>query len=340
MLFNSFADVNGIIVNGGELGDAWKAFTTGISEIKNTWINRKSPTEMMARAEAWGAVDAGSFLDTMGQAYGSMFMTGKAKALSDKFFKYTGAEGWNRGIRAVASSVAERIITEWKTEGIDASDKASKARVERLFGKGFDVANIKLDAEGRLDITDPLNQAAITRWMLDAIPAPTAAHRPIWGSDPHFQVFMHLKNYTYSFHRVVMKNAIEQAKLGNMRPISAVALGYMPIMIAAGAIKEMLIPGDEPPWMKGGMDSYLSYGFSRAGVLGVPQMYVDNLFNVTQIIDHPTKALDNFDPAGLFGPTTDQLQDMLSVPFMEDHSLLGEGLGSLPGGNVLRRIGR
>ena len=57
----------------------------------------------MNRAELWGAVDAGSFADAIGQAYGSSFMTGHARRMSDKFFKWTGAEGWNRGVRAVAA---------------------------------------------------------------------------------------------------------------------------------------------------------------------------------------------------------------------------------------------
>jgi len=326
MLFTSFQDVMGMVREGGEMGDAWTAFVSGIREIKSTITNKKTPSEMMERAEFWGAVDAGSFLDSLGEAYGSVFMTGKAKKMSDAFFKYTGAEGWNRGVRAVASQVAERIITEWKRDGVDPKDLAVKARVERLFGEGFNVANIKLDAQGRLDITDAANQAAVTRWVLDAVPAPTAAHRPIWGSDPHFQTFMHLKNYTYTFHRVAMKGAVEQAKLGNYRPALVLALGYAPIAIAGGAIKEMLIPGDEPPWMKGGLDGYLQYGWDRAGVLGVPQMYANSLFDL--------------DPAAVFGPTVDQVQNALSIPLMDNHSAIGESLGALPGGNLLKRLER
>ena len=323
MLFTSFQDVMGIVANGGEMNDAWNAFVSGIKEIKNSWTDKKDTGRMMSRAELWGAVDAGSFADAVGQAYGSPFMSANARRLSDKFFKYTGAEGWNRGVRGVASQVAERTILEWKQHGVDMSDQAAKARVERLFGKGFDVANIKLDADGNLDITDAKNQAAVTRWVLDAVPTTSAAHRPIWGSDPHYQMFIQFKNYTYSFHRILLKGAVEQAKLGNYRPALVLALGYMPIAIAGGAIKEMLIPGEEPPWMKGGLDGYLSYGFSKAGVLGVPQMYAQNLYDL--------------DPAATFGPTIDQIQNVMSIPLFEQRTLLGEGLGALPGGNLLRR---
>lgn len=323
MLFTSFQDVMGIVANGGEMNDAWNAFVSGIKEIKNSWTDKKDGSRMMNRAELWGAVDAGSFADAIGQAYGSSFMTGHARRMSDKFFKWTGAEGWNRGVRAVAAQVAERTILEWKQGGIDLSDPAAKARIERLYGKGATADSIKLDADGQLDISSPANQAAVTRWVLDAVPTTSAAHRPIWGSDPHYQMFIQFKNYTYSFHRILLKGAVEQAKLGNYRPALVLAVGYMPIAIAGGAIKEMLIPGEEPPWMQGGLDDYLSYGFTKAGVLGVPQMYAQNLYDL--------------DPAATFGPSIDQLQNVMSIPIFEKRTLLGEGLGALPGGNLLRR---
>ncbi len=346
MLFTSFQDIVGVVANGGEAQDAWKALVAGIREVKNTFTDSKDLNAEMERAEFWGTVDAGAFLESTAQAHGSPFMSGRAKTMSDAFFKYTGAVGWNRGVRAVATSTAERIITQWKQNGIDPKDKALAARVADLFGEGFDVKNIKLDAEGRLDINDPANQAAVTRWVLTAVPAPTAAHRPIWGSDPHFQVFMQLKNYTYSFHRIMLKGAVSQARLGNYRPAMAMAVGYAPIAIAAGAIKEMLIPGEEPPWMQGGLDDYLSYGYARAGILGVPQMVMGSLVDLSELPGgNLGKAGSAFDPAGLAGPTVDQLQNILSIPFgefmaMRDHTMIGEGLGALPGGNLVKRLER
>lgn len=346
MLFTSFQDVAGIVVNGGEAKDAWNAFVEGIREIRNTVFDHKNPSAAVGDAEFWGTVDSGAYLESTAQAQGSPFMSGKAKVWSDKFFKYTGAVGWNRGVRAVATQVAERIITGWKTNGIDRNDKAAVARLEDLYGKDFDPANIKLDADGRLAKDDPANQAAITRWVLTAVPAPTAAHRTIWMSDPHWAVFAQLKNYTYSFHRIMMKNAADQARLGNYRPALAMMAGYIPIAIAAGAVKEMLIPGEEPPWMKGGLDGYLNYGFSRAGVLGVPQMMLGSLVDASQLPGgNFGKAGSSFDPAGLAGPTVDQVQNILSIPFgefmaMKDHTVIGEGLGALPGGNMLKRLER
>lgn len=344
-LFTNFQDVVGLVVNGGEAKDAWTGFVEGIREIRNTIFDKKDPSAAVADAEFWGTVDSGAYLESTAQAQGSPFMSGKAKVLSDKLFKYNGMVGWNRGVRAAATQVAVRIISGWAKNGIDTNDKAAVSRMEDLFGKGFDPKNIKFGPDGNLE-KNAANQAAVTRWVLTAVAAPTAAHRTIWMSDPHYAVFAQLKSYSYSFHRVMMKNAADQARLGNYRPVMAMGLGYMPIAIAAGAIKEMLIPGEEPPWMKGGLDGYLQYGFGRAGVLGVPQMMLGNLVDVSEIPGlNFGKAGAAFDPATLAGPTVDQLQNILSVPFgefmaMRDHTVIGEGLGALPGGSMLRRLER
>ena len=93
--------------------------------------------------------------------------------------------------------------------------------------------------------------------------------------------------------------------------------------------------------MQGGLDGYLQYGWDRAGVLGIPQMYGANLFDS--------------DPAAAFGPTANQLQDLITVPFGElqvdvpmtdmklgwrDHRVFEEAFAAAPFGSVLRRAGK
>ena len=324
-LFGSMNDVMGIVVNGGELGDAWDAFTKGVREIGLSWKGQKSADDAARRAELFGTIEATVALDALGETYGSMWQSGRMKKVSDNFFKWNGMEGWNRAMRITATAVAERQILDYKQNGYDKNDPAAVARFERLFGKGFDPANIAVDADGRVDVSDAKNQAAVMRWVSDAVMLPNASHRPIPASDPHFATFYHLKQFSYTMHRVMLKNAMEQAKLGNYRPAMVLVTGYAPVMIAADAAKELMIPGDEPPWMKNGIGAYLRHGIERAGLGGVPQMYLSN------VID--------FDPAALFGPTVDQVQNMASIPFMEKHTVTKEGLGALPGGNVLRRAG-
>lgn len=318
VLFSSINDVMGIVANGGELSDAWKALVRGMREVRLRWKDEKSDDIRAQRAEAWGTVEAGSFMDSLGQTYGSMYMTGNAKRLSDSFFKWTGMEGWNRAMRIEATAVAERALRGLKRVGFDKTDKAAVARWEALYGQGMETSQIALDADGNLDLNDAKNQAAMMRYVNNAIMTPNAAHRTIWGSDTRLAAFWHLKQFSYTFHRVMLKGAMEQAKLGNFRPAMVLALGYAPVTIAAGAVKEMLIPGDEPPWMKGGLGDYLSYGVSRAGIFGVPGMTWSSVSDDYGV--------------NLLGPSVSQVA---SVPF---DNPVKTGLRALPMGSLLGRM--
>jgi hypothetical protein len=318
VLFSSVNDIMGIVAQGGELKDAWKGLVRGLREVRLRWKDEKSTDTAALRAEEWGTVEAGSHMEVLGQMYGSMYMTGMARKMSNSFFKWNGMEGWNRAMRIEATAVAERALTGLARHGYDKTDKAAVARVAGLYGDNFDTSKIALTPEGRLDTTDAANQAAMMRWVSNAIMTPNAAHRTIWGSDPRMAPFWHLKQFAYTFHRVMLKGAYEQAKLGNFRPAAVLALGYAPVTIAAGAVKEMMIPGEEPPWMQGGLDDYLAYGVSRAGIFGIPGMTYSSVSD-----DYGVNML---------GPTVSQVA---SVPFDEP---VKTGLRAMPLGTLLGRM--
>ena len=82
-------------------------------------------------------------------------------------------------------------------------------------------------------------------------------------------------------------------------------------------MKELLIPGDEPPWMKMGLGSMIEHGVDRAGVFGIPQMFGEAVARDYGI--------------GLLGPSVGQISGMISDP------LARSALGSLPAGSLLRR---
>ena len=318
VLFSSINDVMGLVAQGGDLKDAWKGLVRGLREVRLRWKDEKSTDTAALRAEEWGTVEAGSHMEVLGQIYGSMYMTGLARKMSNSFFKWNGMEGWNRAMRIEATVVAERALTGLAKHGYDKTDKAAVARVEGLYGENFDTSKIALTPEGRLDTTDAANQAAMMRWVSNAIMTPNAAHRTIWGSDPRMAPFWHLKQFAYTFHRVMLKGAYEQAKLGNYRPAAVLALGYAPVTIAAGAVKELMIPGEEPPWMQGGLDDYLAYGVSRAGIFGIPGMTYSSVSD-----DYGVNML---------GPTVSQVA---SVPFDEP---VKTGLRAMPLGTLLGRM--
>jgi hypothetical protein len=323
-LFTSMSDIGGIVVRGGTLDDAYQAFTFGIREVVNGMQGKTSRDDLTKLAEGLGTVDAGTFMDDLGQMHSSQFMEGRLRRLNDKLFKWNGMEAWNRAMRVQATGAAVRFIERH----LDAPTKHSKRYLEDELGLR-DGADAYLK-DGALDTDNPAVQQAIVRWVNGAILRPNAMQRPIMASDPHYQLFYHLKQFTYSFHKVILARAYNEAKEGNYTPTAALLAGYVPIIIAADIMKEMLLPGDEPAWMKGGIGGVVGHGFDRAGLLGVPQMGFD-------AVEFAWKRGNPAEMSGLFGPAPDQVVDWLQVPLTEAHSVGGELLRALPFTGVASR---
>jgi hypothetical protein len=328
-LFTSMSDIGGIVVRGGTLDDAYQAFTSGIREVIKGWRSEAtgdapSRDALTKLAEKIGTVDAGTFMDSLGQMNSSQFMEGKLRNLNNKLFKWNGMEAWNRAMRVQATGAAARFIERH----LNTPGKHSKRYLEDELGlrDGKD-AYMK---NGRLDTDNEVVQQAIVRWVNGAILRPNAMQRPIMASDPHYQLFYHLKQFTYSFHKVILARAYNEAKEGNYTPTAALLAGYVPIIIAADIMKEMLLPGDEPAWMKGGIGDVVGHGFDRAGLLGVPQMGFD-------AVKFAWKRGNPAEMSGLFGPAPDQVVDWLQVPLTEAHTLGGELLRAAPFTGVASR---
>jgi len=319
-LFSSFGDPLGIVVRGGEMKDAWNAFTRGVREVRLRWKNEHSTDDMAKLAEQLGTVDAGSFLDALGQTYSSVFMYGKFKTINDALFKWNGMEAWNRAMRIQATGAAVGFIKSHLTKPGEHSLRYMKDEL------GLDPAKKDkwLMKDGELDYSRDEVKTAIMRWVDGAILRPNAAQRPVVASDPHYALFYHLKQFVYSFHKTILKRAYVEAQHGNWSPAMALVAAYIPVMIAADLAKEMLLPDDDPPWMKQGLSGAVSHGFWRANLLGIPGMGVE--------------TYRRGDASSVLGPQIDQLADLISVPFSERHTALGEGFGALPGGSVWRRM--
>jgi len=184
--------------------------------------------------------------------------------------------------------------------------------------------------------SDRVREAVLT-WVNGAVLRPNASHRPIYASDPHYMLFYHLKQFAYSFHKVILRRAWVEAKEGNYAPAAALFTGYVPVSIAADVVKELLIVGDDDPWWtKGGLTAYLEHGIARANLGGVPQMWLgDTLADPIKIFNNPEGVASRV--SNVLGPAPDQLVDLLTVPMFDNKSLERELIGGVPGGVLLRR---
>lgn len=334
-LFASINDVVGMVARGGTMKDSFQAFTRGIKEVGLMWKGEYSQDELAKLAERLGTVGGGNYLDAMGQTYSSQFMYGKLRRWNDALFKWNGLEAWNRAARIQATGVAIEFIKRH----VEKPNEHSKRYLEELFGKDYDTSLIMKD--GDLDYSNDRVREAVLTWVNGAVLRPNASHRPIYASDPHYMLFYHLKQFAYSFHKVILRRAWIEAKAGNYTPAAALFTGYVPVSIAADVVKETLIMGDDDPWWtKGGLTAYLEHGIARANLGGVPQHLLGDIVpDPIAMFKDPGEELSKIASraSNVLGPAPDHLIDLLTVPLFDNKTISDELAGSVPGGVLIRR---
>ena len=321
-LFSSFVDPLGIVVRGGEMRDAWSAFTRGIKSVVGQWgdmlrdeAKPKQKDQWEKLAELAGVIDSATFSHLLTDEYASVYLDGRAKKINEFMFKANGMEAWNRSMRISATKTAVKFMEAHnKGEGVH-----SKRWMRDL---GFEPGQLPLDVDGNLitnkrvmmsqfpGISEDTAEAmvekvhkAINRWVEGAILSPNASQRPAWGSDPRFSMFWHLKQFAYSFHETILKRAVGEAKQGNAMPLGVLAW-YIPTMIVADVIKGMAVNGGSlPDYMKGyDMSDWMMHGIDRSGVLGAGNVALDGVQ----------------DPWGIAGPAVEQIADSFTNPLQQN----------------------
>lgn len=293
-LFASVVDPLGMVARGATMKEAYETFLRGMKEVFTNWADmvRENPKERVADkweilAEHIGALDSILFSHHVAEEYSSTYLSPGAKKVNDALFKINGMESWNRGVRAGAVRSAVKFI--------ERHSKLPEVHSERWMRElGLTPGHIALDPFGELildtkelaaakGISEPeaarrveVLHSAINRWVLGAILTPNAAQRPAWASDPHYSIFFHLKQFSYSFHQTILKRAVKEMNHGNLAPIGAFA-GYIPIMIASDVVKGLIVGGGElPNHMKGyDLGDWVKHGIERSGTLGIAGIGVD-----------------------------------------------------------------
>lgn len=332
-LFASVVDPIGLVARGAEMNEAFDAFKRGLVEVGRSWKNLMSDMPPQRRQDQWermaeyiGSVDAAAFEGQVSDMYASVYMNPTAKKWNDTFFKLNGMEGWNRGVRIGATKAAVQFIQRHSA----LPQKDSKRWLDEL---GIKPGDVVLDAEGNMvvsvgeiaalkgvsrdqarDIAGRLH-AGINRWVTGAVLTPNAAQRPAWSSDPHYSMFFHLKQFTYSFHQTILKRAAREGMQGNITPMLAL-FAYIPIMIGSDLIKGLIQGGGELPSHMKGMDAgdWILYGAERSGIAGLGMIGIDA----------------GQDLSSVAGPAVEQIIDSFSDP------LERTAVNALPASPLLR----
>lgn len=294
-LFSSVVDPLGLVARGGTMKEAYDTFLRGMKEVVSTWGDMAHEKTRVREGDKWddlaravGVVDHALFSSfSVNDDHTGMYMSRRAQAFNDKLFKLNGMEAWNRGMRAGATKSAVQFLTRhaqqpnehstrWLAElGLTKSDLAFDSDGQLITDKNAlatEKGISKPEAERRMEKV----HFAIARWVQGAILTPNAAQRPGWASDPHYSMFFHLKQFSYSFHQTIMRRAVNELNYGNMVPMGSF-LWYVPIMIASDITKGLLQGGGSLPKYMQGMTAgdWMMRGAERAGVLGLGNIGVD-----------------------------------------------------------------
>lgn len=263
-LFSNLIDPLGVAMRSNDMKEAWKAFTYGIKGIADQ-IRGAGDDAQTEMARTLGLIDEQNMLEAMGHVYNSMHMSRFLKNINSKFFRYNGMEMWNQRMRVAAMMAAQRFILSHAGGGApkisysgiknDSSGREnhSKRYLEELGITEKDVFQLQdgtialtkdqlLQAgakkEDVLDIEKRI-QAAVFKWVDGAVLRPNAAHRPIWGSDPRYQLIFHLKQFTFSFQNTILRRVGEELKHGNVAP-GWILMSYVPFMFLSDVMKGSL----------------------------------------------------------------------------------------------------
>lgn len=299
-VFSSVVDPMGMMVRGGSAGQAWGTFKRAIREVPAGLKGQEVDDYWTDMSEALGVIESA----TLNNALGSLYLQGAvgdtARKINDKFFRFNLMEQWNRSMHVGATEAAVKFIAKHK-------DLKGPHSARYLAELGLKPEDIQL-VDGRVKLTtaDGLSEAhaaklkvAVNLWVDGAILRPDAADKPVWMNDPHYMLVAHLKQFVYAFHHTIIDRVVHEFKHGNANPALALT-SYVPVMIAADAVKGFLVNGgDEPEWKKSwGPGEYLMNGVERAGLFGVGQFGVDALTG---------------NAGSLAGPTLGQLGEAIQV---------------------------
>ena len=279
-LFSQMVDPVVLAARSGELKDAGNAYMTAIKRLTGKQVDGEELANML------GIISQDSVLEAMGAAYGTAHMSRRMRHINQVFFKYNGMQGWNNSMRIAATAAGERYLI------------ANKSNDKALAELGLTSKDVKVDKNGRLNVSSPNVQQAMFRFVDQAVLRPSASNRPVWMSDPRFLLVAHLKQFTYAMHNVVLKRASRELADGNPKPWGILML-TLPTILAADMAKFALTGGMPASW---GFKDYLVHAVERSGLLGLGDFGVQ----ATRGVD-----MGKMPGEGLLGPTFENLMEIL-----------------------------
>jgi hypothetical protein len=316
-VLTSLVDPLGVAVRTNSLGEAWNTFKYS---VKNTVrqsdlfgnVHDKDAMEMLA--EDYGIIEDAGIASNLHNMYESITLRGFSKRVNDALFKYNLLNGWVRTNKIMAMAAGQRFMVR------AAQGKFGENSGRYLEELGLTKDDIVIDDNGSLvarkeglmargvsedraeEIAEKLRLASV-QMVEQSMLNPSAAERPNWANNPYFAPIFHLKQFAFSFNKVIMDRMYHEADFGNYKPALAVGL-YVPGIMTADFIRSGMsnMGGDEPEWKKNWTFSdYLAEGVKRSGIAGPTGVA---LSDAGQDLKYGGTGIESF-----AGPTAGQIFD-------------------------------
>jgi hypothetical protein len=236
--------------------------------------------------------------------YGGVNIDGLPHKLNETLFKYNGMNGLTRSVRLAALSTAINFIKKHADhpEG-----------VRHLNELGLKPSDVQLTEHGQLKILedDGLTpeqstkmQSALNRFVDEAAMRPNVGERPKWGANPYFAPLFHLKQYIFTFNKVMnAKLEHELLEHGNVTPY-IMAASYIPIMASTSMLRDAITHGGSLP-PNASFLHYLGSGMGRSGLFGPSDLAE------AAVVGTATGNVNMMQQA--MGPTASQAMDMFGA---------------------------
>jgi hypothetical protein len=130
---------------------------------------------------------------------------------------------------------------------------------------GLTPKDVKAGADGYVIRNEKID-AALNRFVNEAVVRPTPGQRPGWQNDPNFQLAAQYKGYLYSFFNTITRRALHEVDKGNLAVLLPLLM-YLPVT----AIGEMLRDFLQRDGKSKDTFDYAKLSVSRSGLLG-PQL--------------------------------------------------------------------
>lgn len=312
-LFSSLVDPLGIAVRSNSVTDAWETFTYSMKNLFKEWKSTYTKDQWEQIAEDWGYIQSIGVMDNVDHLYTGITLRGTTRKMNDALFKYNLLSGWIRNNTIMAVKAAQKFIhrssegffgdeasARYMEElGLSKDDIIYDGKSERILLRAEELEAAGMTKDKALEVETKLRNA-IGKFVRQALLNPSSAEMPNWMSNPYMMPIAQLKQFVFAFNATIVDRVIHEYGHGNIKP-ALVAAGYVPGMIAADFIKDMISnAGDEPPYKKEwGAYDYVRQGVLRSGLTGTGQFFTD----AKEDIMRGGTGLE-----GMAGPTLEQVK--------------------------------